>query len=146
MLQPGQLKLCQNRFDGLLMLKFSSSGGTFIAKIFRGKDVTLLYDQLRCYFARVTCAKPRSSRESSLEAFVVCEGFLSFFDAPSTTATATDGIQKSTAIRTLNRTTLELENDLKLISPFIACGDLSYVELLFLCCSFSFRTFDCCAE
>ena len=41
-------------------------GGTFIAKIFRGRDVTLLYDQLRCFFERVTCAKPRSSRNSSM--------------------------------------------------------------------------------
>lgn len=41
-------------------------GGVFVAKIFRGKDVTLLYDQLRCYFERVTCAKPRSSRITSM--------------------------------------------------------------------------------
>ena len=41
-------------------------GGIFIAKIFRGRDVTLLYDQLRCFFERVTCAKPRSSRNSSM--------------------------------------------------------------------------------
>jgi tRNA (cytidine32/guanosine34-2'-O)-methyltransferase len=41
-------------------------GGTFVAKIFRGKDVTLLYAQLRVFFAKVTCAKPRSSRNSSI--------------------------------------------------------------------------------
>ena len=45
-------------------------GGTFVAKIFRGKDVTLLYSQLKLFFPRVTCAKPRSSRNSSIEAFV----------------------------------------------------------------------------
>ena len=50
-------------------------GGTFVAKIFRGKDVTLLYSQLRVFFPRVTCAKPRSSRNSSIEAFVVCQGY-----------------------------------------------------------------------
>ncbi|KAI9834059.1 MAG: hypothetical protein M1819_003344 [Sarea resinae] len=50
-------------------------GGKFVAKIFRGKDVDLLYAQLKIVFARVTVAKPRSSRASSVEAFVVCEGF-----------------------------------------------------------------------
>ncbi|XP_057281985.1 putative tRNA (cytidine(32)/guanosine(34)-2'-O)-methyltransferase, partial [Pezoporus wallicus] len=50
-------------------------GGTFVAKIFRGKDVTLLYAQLRLFFPSVTCAKPRSSRNSSIEAFVVCRGY-----------------------------------------------------------------------
>ena len=51
-------------------------GGKFVAKIFRGRDVDLLYAQLRTVFKRVSVAKPRSSRASSLEAFVVCEGFI----------------------------------------------------------------------
>ncbi|XP_055011237.1 putative tRNA (cytidine(32)/guanosine(34)-2'-O)-methyltransferase isoform X2 [Boleophthalmus pectinirostris] len=42
-------------------------GGTFVAKIFRGKDVTLLYSQLKIFFSGVTCAKPRSSRNSSID-------------------------------------------------------------------------------
>ncbi|XP_033028673.1 putative tRNA (cytidine(32)/guanosine(34)-2'-O)-methyltransferase isoform X2 [Lacerta agilis] len=50
-------------------------GGTFVAKIFRGKDITLLYSQLRIFFPDVTCAKPRSSRNSSIEAFVVCRNY-----------------------------------------------------------------------
>jgi len=50
-------------------------GGKFVAKIFRGKDVDLLYSQLRLVFEKVRVAKPRSSRASSIEAFVVCEGF-----------------------------------------------------------------------
>lgn len=51
-------------------------GGKFVAKIFRGRDVDLLYAQLRTVFDRVSVAKPRSSRASSLEAFIVCEGFI----------------------------------------------------------------------
>ena len=47
-------------------------GGTLVAKIFRGADVSLLYAQLKLFFAHVTCAKPKSSRNSSLEAFAVC--------------------------------------------------------------------------
>ena len=50
-------------------------GGNFVAKIFRGKDVTLLFSQLKVFFKRVSCCKPKSSRNSSLEAFVVCEDF-----------------------------------------------------------------------
>lgn len=73
-------------------------GGTFVAKIFRGRDSDILFAQLRTIFDRVTCAKPRASRGSSLEAFVVCRGYhpvedQAFYD--------------------------------KWIAPFIACGDLS---------------------
>ncbi|KAE8356452.1 FtsJ-like methyltransferase-domain-containing protein [Aspergillus coremiiformis] len=51
-------------------------GGKFVAKIFRGRDVDLIYAQMRTVFEKVSVAKPRSSRASSLEAFVVCEGFI----------------------------------------------------------------------
>ncbi len=55
-----------------LLLK---EGGCFVAKIFRGREITLLYDQLSIFFNDVQAVKPRSSRASSLEAFVVCRGF-----------------------------------------------------------------------
>jgi 23S rRNA U2552 (ribose-2'-O)-methylase RlmE/FtsJ len=48
-------------------------GGTFVAKIFRGRDITLLFAQLQLYFKRVTCVKPKSSRISSIESFVLCQ-------------------------------------------------------------------------
>jgi tRNA (cytidine32/guanosine34-2'-O)-methyltransferase len=50
-------------------------GGTFVAKIFRGRNVDFLYSQLRLLFERVSVAKPESSRNSSLESFVVCQRF-----------------------------------------------------------------------
>lgn len=50
-------------------------GGKFVAKIFRGHNVDLLYAQLKLFFGRVVVAKPRSSRASSVEAFIVCLGF-----------------------------------------------------------------------
>ncbi|SPO04835.1 probable tRNA 2`-O-ribose methyltransferase [Cephalotrichum gorgonifer] len=50
-------------------------GGKFVAKIFRGKNVDLLYAQMKIFFERVVVAKPRSSRASSVEAFIVCIGF-----------------------------------------------------------------------
>lgn len=50
-------------------------GGTLVAKIFRGKDITLMIAQLRQFFERVQVVKPKSSRASSIEAFVVCMNF-----------------------------------------------------------------------
>jgi tRNA (cytidine32/guanosine34-2'-O)-methyltransferase len=50
-------------------------GGKFVAKIFRGRNVDLLYAQLKIFFEKVYVAKPRSSRASSVEAFIVCVNF-----------------------------------------------------------------------
>ncbi|XP_065509399.1 tRNA (cytidine(32)/guanosine(34)-2'-O)-methyltransferase [Caloenas nicobarica] len=93
-------------------------GGTFVAKIFRGKDVTLLYSQLRVFFPEVSCAKPRSSRNSSIEAFVVCrgyappEGFVPTMDNPLLDPDA-------------GACPCPLAGPSSVIVPFVACGDLS---------------------
>ncbi|KEY70754.1 hypothetical protein S7711_03249 [Stachybotrys chartarum IBT 7711] len=50
-------------------------GGKFVAKIFRGRNVDILFAQLKLFFERVIVAKPRSSRASSVEAFIVCLNF-----------------------------------------------------------------------
>ena len=50
-------------------------GGTFVAKVFRGGDVGLIYAQLRLLFEDVACAKPAASRNASPESFAVCRGF-----------------------------------------------------------------------
>ncbi|PBP21878.1 FtsJ-like methyltransferase [Diplocarpon rosae] len=50
-------------------------GGKFVAKIFRGRNVDLLFAQLKLFFDQVIVAKPRSSRASSVEAFIVCLNF-----------------------------------------------------------------------
>lgn len=63
-------------------------GGKFVAKIFRGRNVDVLYAQLKLFFERVIVAKPRSSRASSIEAFIVClnfqppPGFIASLDEP----------------------------------------------------------------
>lgn len=63
-------------------------GGKFVAKIFRGKNVDVLYAQLKIFFEEVHVAKPRSSRASSVEAFIVClnfqppEGFSASLEEP----------------------------------------------------------------
>ena len=59
-----------------------------MAKIFRGRNVDLLFAQLKIFFERVVVAKPRSSRASSVEAFIVClnfqppEGFKASLEEP----------------------------------------------------------------
>ena len=68
-----QRELVQSALD--LAIRVLRPGGTFVAKIFRAKDVDLLYAQLRKLFGQVHVAKPRSSRMSSVEAFVVCQEF-----------------------------------------------------------------------
>ena len=52
-----------------------SEGGTFVVNIFCGRDVGFLYGQIRLSFDRVRVAKPSSYRNSSIEGFVVCQGF-----------------------------------------------------------------------
>ncbi|KAF2092086.1 FtsJ-domain-containing protein [Saccharata proteae CBS 121410] len=123
-------------------------GGKFVAKIFRGKDVDLLYAQLKIVFERVTVAKPRSSRASSIEAFVVCEGFRppkgfqASLDNPLGAGTKLSqepeaNPEKTKAHRTVRDdgiTELELGSDsedaddaedVRWIPSFLACGDLS---------------------
>jgi tRNA (cytidine32/guanosine34-2'-O)-methyltransferase len=124
-------------------------GGKFIAKIFRGKDVDLLFAQLKIVFERVRVAKPRSSRASSIEAFVVCEGFCppegfkASLDTPLGAGTQLPTEDKvppkevkvSRKVREDGAIELDLgseeddeydiEGGLRWIAPFLACGDLS---------------------
>lgn len=119
-------------------------GGKFVAKIFRAKDVDLLYAQFSIVFERVSAAKPRSSRASSIEAFIVCEGFkppkgfkasldnplgAGQYLKPETPRERTKPYRK---VREDGITELELGSDEddddeanRWIAPFLACGDLS---------------------
>jgi len=93
-------------------------GGTFVAKIFRGKDVTLLYAQLKLFFPQVTCAKPRSSRHSSIEAFVVCQGYA---PPPGYVPNMSNPLLDCQYDADFN----QLTGPNRVIVPFLACGDLS---------------------
>lgn len=92
-------------------------GGKFVAKIFRGKDTSLLYSQLRVFFKKVSLAKPASSRNSSIEAFVVCEEF-----------TLPDGYVPQMIDPLANDVQVIAEDTEapvnKCIVPFVVCGDL----------------------
>lgn len=72
-----------------ITMKVLKNGGAFVAKVFRGADISLLQAHLRLFFSAVTIAKPHSSRVSSVEAFVVCQGYLGE-DAPAPTAAASE--------------------------------------------------------
>jgi tRNA (cytidine32/guanosine34-2'-O)-methyltransferase len=124
-------------------------GGKFVAKIFRGKDVDLLFAQLKIVFERVRVAKPRSSRASSIEAFVVCEGFcppkgftasldkplgagtqIPIPDAPKPEKKVSRRVREDGAIEIDLGTEDEDEDHIeeggqRWIAPFLACGDLS---------------------
>jgi tRNA (cytidine32/guanosine34-2'-O)-methyltransferase len=101
-------------------------GGTFVAKIFRGRSVSTLYAQLRLLFDRVSVAKPTSSRNSSLEAFVVCQNFKGGpccnlpLDNNSFSTLQTSAILSEHASSHADSQTLHPS-----IIPFVACGDLS---------------------
>ncbi|CCJ29630.1 unnamed protein product [Pneumocystis jirovecii] len=85
-------------------------GGNFVAKIFRGRDISFLYAQLKCFFEKVTCAKPLSSRGSSIEAYVVCENF-----------SLPEGYKPDISAPFQEKN----DPDMSYIVPFVACGDLS---------------------
>ncbi|XP_013145308.1 PREDICTED: putative tRNA (cytidine(32)/guanosine(34)-2'-O)-methyltransferase [Papilio polytes] len=93
------------------------NGGVFVAKIFRGKDVTLLYSQLKQFFELVTVSKPRSSRNSSIEAFVICQNY-----------TPPDGFVPTMINPLLDHKYCDfnqLTGPNRFIVPFNVCGDLS---------------------
>ena len=93
-------------------------GGTFVAKIFRGKCAKFLYAQLGVFFDRVTCCKPKSSRNSSVEAFVVCEGFkLPKGYVPTMISPMCEEDSMRNAMAKSNMGSM--------IVPFLACGDLT---------------------
>ena len=90
--------------------------GTFVAKIFRGRDVTLLYNKFELFFNKVTVAKPMSSRSTSLEAFIVCENFkMPLNYVPS--------FENSLSTYEANE-----QLPYKSIVNFIACGDLNGLD------------------
>ncbi len=109
-------------------------GGSFVAKMFRAKDTSLLYAQLRGFFTRVTIAKPKSSRNSSMEAFVVCQdyrppqGYVPTMTIPLLGPHYAVG-SVDEASDAQNESNLPIECNVigtnRVIVPFMSCGDLS---------------------
>lgn len=88
-------------------------------QIFRGRDISLLYSQLKIFFQQVIVTKPRSSRNSSIEAFVVCK----VFQPPE----GYEPIMYNLLLDNTSKSYFENINNPvnQIIVSFIACGDLS---------------------
>lgn len=123
-----------------LAMKVLRPGGKFVAKIFRGRNVDIIFAQLKLVFERVHIAKPRSSRASSIEAFVVCEGYRPVKDwtpelgdalkVPQASRPQDSSLEKQTRhLRDDGIVELHFEDEendpQRWIAPFLACGDLS---------------------
>lgn len=89
-------------------------GGTFVAKIFQGNDIKFLYSQFKVFFKSVDIVKPRSSRSSSVEAFIVCR----FFDPPKDYKPKHFSALEEGAIQ-------EEEKSFQDLVGFVTAGDLS---------------------
>ena len=108
--------------------------GTFVAKIFRGRDIDMLYSQLGYLFDRVICAKPRSSRGTSLEAFIVCLGY----NPPANWEPKLDMNQSveeffQNCFRSISRLTIkdklrEWHEEDRTVAPFMSCGGLDSID------------------
>ncbi|KAI5963405.1 TRM7 [Candida theae] len=105
-------------------------GGAFVAKIFRGRDIDLMYKQLSKFFTEVYCAKPRSSRGTSLEAFIVCRGYKPI---PNWTPKldlnqSTDEFFEGAGIKHNRDVFDNKEEDERLVVEFVACGDINDID------------------
>eukprot|EP00672_Neobodo_designis_P020117 CAMPEP_0174831416 /NCGR_PEP_ID=MMETSP1114-20130205/3075_1 /TAXON_ID=312471 /ORGANISM="Neobodo designis, Strain CCAP 1951/1" /LENGTH=297 /DNA_ID=CAMNT_0016065239 /DNA_START=100 /DNA_END=990 /DNA_ORIENTATION=+ len=88
-------------------------GGTFVAKIFRGPNTPFLCAKLQLFFRDVTVVKPKSSRNASMESFVLCQGYQppeGFVPSMFDPLTLEHGFEEGT----INAT----------FAPFLACGSL----------------------
>lgn len=92
--------------------------GTFISKVFRGKNIALLYSQLKSFFNEVYLLKPKSSRQSSCESFIVCkcysppDGYVPSLSNPTLRENYDEALKKLTGTN-------------RIFIPFLSCGDLS---------------------
>ncbi|CAG9804591.1 unnamed protein product [Chironomus riparius] len=93
------------------------NSGTFVAKIFRGKDISLLFSQLSIFFEKVSIAKPKSSRNSSIEAFLICQNY----QPPDNYVPQKINpmIADLKVIREITDSEVNRNNN-----PFVVCGDL----------------------
>lgn len=96
--------------------------GKFVVKLFRGKDCDHLYAICRNFFEKVYIAKPRSSRATSSEAFLVGIGYkkpiASWEPKLDLNKSVQDFFKDVADFNLYNRTTTENQ------PAFVACGDL----------------------
>ncbi len=96
--------------------------------------MSLLYSQLKLFFPDVTCAKPKSSRNASIEAFAVCQGYsppAGF--TPARLQALLDALAVDVATADAAPGGGTRVDDV--LVPFLACGDLSGCALAFKACT-----------
>lgn len=107
-----------------ICLKTITKGGTFISKVFKGHDTTFLTSQFKVFFNQVDIVKPKSSRPSSVENFIVCR----FFNPPPTYClTNLSAFSPFIPDYVPNKSHL-LDN--KKIYEYTTCGDLSSFDCI----------------
>ncbi|GAB5371396.1 hypothetical protein AAMO2058_001576300 [Amorphochlora amoebiformis] len=113
-------------------------GGVFVAKVFKGPCHQLLQMQLETFFEVVHCVKPESSREASAEHFVMCKGFsipsgykpFLFSAIPKDNIDYESTTTKQEAERQKpKRGNASTSTTQRVIVPFLACGDLSGIDI-----------------
>lgn len=101
------------------------NGGTFVAKIFRGKDISLMIAQFRLFFEQVQVVKPKSSRPSSIEAFIVCFNY----KPPKGFKPLMFDLLTDVNDDNFRQQIMEGGEYMKSIVPFLMCGDLDDLEV-----------------
>jgi tRNA (cytidine32/guanosine34-2'-O)-methyltransferase len=89
------------------------AGGTFVAKVFTGRDIGDMFFSLSPFFNTVTTMKSRASRVASLESFIVCQGFK---------------LPEGFRLQLSGDPITDFEADRPLCPAFVAFGDLSGID------------------
>ena len=82
--------------------------------------MSLLTAQMKQFFGNVVICKPRSSRDSSIEAFILCQGY----NPPSDYIPSMIDPLKKVEYGPGN----ELTGSNRFLVPFMACGDLNGLD------------------
>lgn len=84
--------------------------GSFMAKIFNGRDIQDLFTSLSPFFETISTIKPRASIATSMESYIVCKGFKS---------------PKGYVPKIAGDPITEFDADKPLCPAFVSFGDLS---------------------
>lgn len=119
--------------------KTITENGTFVSKVFQGSDSVFLISQFKVFFKQVDIFKPKSSRESSVENFIVCR----FYNPPKGfcltdintfvpySISLVDLTRLGTGLQVVQEEAEKKESDEKVyklnqnIYNYVTCGDLN---------------------
>lgn len=103
-------------------------GGCFVAKIFRGPNTPFLVAKSELFFENVTIVKPKSSRNASMEAFMLCQNYrppVGFTPSMMDPVQALDKYFPASSSSDSGLRPAEGETVNQQVLRFLACGDLS---------------------